>query len=188
MSITELELLAKVDEGALMVFYEELMKKVKQVLANRECVSQPENISNVSNGCISSLQASTISEEMVGLKDVIQQLINQLVRGTPKRDVISIVGMAGQAGVVASMTKKKQWEQVAHNLASQILGDSKQIIQFSYKDLPHHLKPCFLHFGAFSEDKEIPISKLMKLWVAEGFSETKVKTLGRFKEKAITVA
>ncbi|MCD7449127.1 hypothetical protein HAX54_049489 [Datura stramonium] len=340
MSNKELELLAKGDEGALMVFYEELMKKVREVFANRVCVSQPENISNVS-GCYRSclLAADTISEEMVGFKDVMQQITRQLVRGTPKRDVISIVGMAGQgkttlantlfidktvvsqfdvrakchvsqvyerrellvailsdvvdkltdysevaedeladklrrlllskryliliddvwetrawdelqlcfpdanngsriiltsrldivanyarcvtsphhlrlfsdeeswmllqkkvflqrscpldlegigkeiakkcgrlplsvvlvAGVVASMMKKEQWEQVADNLASQILGDSKQIIQFSYKDLPHHLKPCFLYFGAFLEDKEIQISKLMKLWIAEGF-------------------
>ncbi|KAL2466063.1 putative late blight resistance proteinR1B-23 [Abeliophyllum distichum] len=32
-----------------------------------------------------------------------------------------------------------------------------------------HLRPWFLYFGAFEEDKEIPVRKLISLWVSEGF-------------------
>ncbi|KAJ8574223.1 hypothetical protein K7X08_026028 [Anisodus acutangulus] len=72
------------------------------------------------------------------------------------------------AGVLTSMMKKEQWEQVAENLGPHIHANSKHIIEFSYKNLPHHLKPCFLYFGAFLEDKEIPTLKIMMLWEAEG--------------------
>lgn len=38
----------------------------------------------------------------------------------------------------------------------------------SYRHLPHHLKGCFLYMGVFPEDFDISVSKLLKLWVAEG--------------------
>ncbi|MCD7453609.1 hypothetical protein HAX54_021552 [Datura stramonium] len=52
---------------------------------------------------------------------------------------------------------------------------SMDVIELSYKNLQHHLKPCLLYFGAFQEDQEIPVSKLTQLWMAEGFVR---KTLG----------
>ncbi|KAL8464480.1 hypothetical protein ACS0TY_034126 [Phlomoides rotata] len=39
----------------------------------------------------------------------------------------------------------------------------------SFKELPMHLKPCFLYMGIFQEDEKIRVSQLIKLWVAEGF-------------------
>lgn len=39
----------------------------------------------------------------------------------------------------------------------------------SYYHLPQHLRPCFLSFGEFSEDHDILVSKLIMLWIAEGF-------------------
>ncbi|CAA3021976.1 late blight resistance homolog R1A-3 isoform X1 [Olea europaea subsp. europaea] len=77
------------------------------------------------------------------------------------------------AGILANMEKKKQlWENVARNLSSYISEIPEkciQILQLSYNHLPLHLKPCFLHFGAFREDMEIPVRRLISLWVAEGF-------------------
>ncbi|XP_022870621.1 putative late blight resistance protein homolog R1A-10 isoform X2 [Olea europaea var. sylvestris] len=77
------------------------------------------------------------------------------------------------AGILANMEKKKQlWENVARNLSSYISEISEkciQILQLSYNHLPLHLKPCFLHFGAFREDMEIPVRRLISFWVAEGF-------------------
>ncbi|KAL0287574.1 UNVERIFIED_CONTAM: Disease resistance protein RPP13 [Sesamum angustifolium] len=46
-------------------------------------------------------------------------------------------------------------------------GYSKETL--SYFHLPHHLRSCFLYIGGFPEDFEIHVSKLVKLWVAEGF-------------------
>ncbi|KAL8481971.1 hypothetical protein ACS0TY_028207 [Phlomoides rotata] len=43
-----------------------------------------------------------------------------------------------------------------------------QLLRTSYKELPVHLKSCFLYMEIFPEDYEIRISKLIKLLVAEG--------------------
>ncbi|XP_073038138.1 LOW QUALITY PROTEIN: putative late blight resistance protein homolog R1C-3 [Primulina eburnea] len=46
---------------------------------------------------------------------------------------------------------------------------SLEILTLSYNYLPHHLKACFLYFGSFQEDAAIYVSRIVKLWVAEGF-------------------
>ncbi|CAM8991941.1 unnamed protein product [Rhodiola kirilowii] len=65
-----------------------------------------------------------------------------------------------------------EWEMVRDNLWKELKKDSVHInavLQLSYKDLPQNLKPCFLYIGMFPEDFEIPISQLIRMWVAEGF-------------------
>ncbi|KAL2533024.1 putative disease resistance protein [Abeliophyllum distichum] len=76
------------------------------------------------------------------------------------------------AAVLANMNKNKaKWEEVAESLRSHISKDNScmKILELSYNYLPMHLKPCFLYFVAFEEDREIPVQKLISLWVAEGF-------------------
>ncbi|KAL2531489.1 putative disease resistance RPP13-like protein 3 [Abeliophyllum distichum] len=77
------------------------------------------------------------------------------------------------AGVLANMEKKEHlWQKVARNLSSHISqtpDKSNQLLELSYKHLPMHLRPCFLYFGAFEEDMEIPVRQLTSLWVAEGY-------------------
>ncbi|CAA2964253.1 late blight resistance homolog R1A-3 isoform X1 [Olea europaea subsp. europaea] len=77
------------------------------------------------------------------------------------------------AGVLANMENKEHlWEEVARNLSSHLSKNSDnyiQILELSYNHLPMHLKPCFLYFGAYKEDEEIHIQKLISLWVAEGY-------------------
>ncbi|KAM3287943.1 hypothetical protein P3S67_021373 [Capsicum chacoense] len=73
------------------------------------------------------------------------------------------------AGILEAMEKEKHsWEQVASNLGPHIHAKSEDIIDLSYQNLPYHLKPCFLYFGAFLEDEEIKVSKLTWLWTEEG--------------------
>ncbi|KAL2553430.1 putative disease resistance protein [Forsythia ovata] len=69
---------------------------------------------------------------------------------------------------------KAKWEEVAESLSSHISKDNScmKILELSYNYLPMHLKPCFLYFVAFEEDREIPVQKLISLWVAEGFVQT----------------
>lgn len=68
--------------------------------------------------------------------------------------------------------RPEYWEHTLENTSSAInLGDDErclQILYTSYKELPVHLKPCFLYMGIF-QDSEIRVSELIKLWVAEGF-------------------
>lgn len=49
------------------------------------------------------------------------------------------------------------------------------VLALSYNNLPSYLKPCFLYCGVFPEDSEIKASKLIKLWVAEGFVQKRGK-------------
>lgn len=84
---------------------------------------------------------------------------------------LSIVAIAG----LLKRTEKTEnwWKQIAEDLNSRILEDpEKQCmhnLELSYNHLPDDLKPCFLYFGAFVEDKEVPVEKLTWLWIAEGF-------------------
>ncbi|XP_031091149.1 putative late blight resistance protein homolog R1B-17 [Ipomoea triloba] len=76
--------------------------------------------------------------------------------------------------VVASLLSKiKEEEEEWKNVAKSVIGGSNdtcsRILYLSYHQLPHHLKACFLYFGVFREDCEIPVKKLVRLWTAEGF-------------------
>ncbi|XP_031091146.1 putative late blight resistance protein homolog R1B-17 [Ipomoea triloba] len=88
------------------------------------------------------------------------------------RDIVKkCKGLPLAITVVASLLskteeKEKKWK----NVAKSVMGDSK-ILYLSYNQLPHHLKACFLYFGIFEEDYEIPVKKLVRLWVARGIFE-----------------
>lgn len=45
------------------------------------------------------------------------------------------------------------------------------ILSLTYNHLPPKLKACFLYFAIFPEDYEIRTSRLLLLWIAEGFIE-----------------
>ncbi|KAI3463881.1 hypothetical protein Pfo_020544 [Paulownia fortunei] len=84
---------------------------------------------------------------------------------------LSIVVIGGLLG--KSSKTQEYWENVEKSINSILnSGDDKQcsnILSLSFNYLPVHLKPCFLYMGIFPEDHEIRVSRLIKLWVAEGF-------------------
>ncbi|XP_043717823.1 toMV resistance protein Tm-2(2)-like [Telopea speciosissima] len=70
------------------------------------------------------------------------------------------------------------WKTVMQSMNWQLAQDDNlcmKILALSFNDLPDYLKSCFLYFGIFPEDHEIYTSKLINLWVAEGF----IKRRGR---------
>ncbi|XP_059638545.1 putative disease resistance RPP13-like protein 3 [Cornus florida] len=77
------------------------------------------------------------------------------------------------SGLLAKKDKTEEWwKHVSGSVGSYIISDSEQYLDtlaLSYNHLPQHLKPCFLYFGAFPEDYEIPVRQLISLGVAEGF-------------------
>ena len=79
--------------------------------------------------------------------------------------------MAG--GLLSRKPEIKQWGQIATKIS--VWRDAKEgrpcmeILALSYADLPPNLKWCFLYLGAFPEDFEIDVPKLIRLWIAEGF-------------------
>ncbi|KAM7487799.1 hypothetical protein LguiB_025283 [Lonicera macranthoides] len=83
--------------------------------------------------------------------------------------------------VVAGLLLKKDktrdwWKKVADSVSSYVARDPEQcmdVLALSYRHLPDHLKVCFIYFGVFPEDFEIPVWRLIRLWVAEGFIQHK---------------
>ncbi|WMV52714.1 hypothetical protein MTR67_046099 [Solanum verrucosum] len=87
------------------------------------------------------------------------------------------------AHVLAKEKTVKFWEQVLEKLhhgenqnASSVINlqhsknqKASRVIGVSYEYLPDCLRPCFLYFGALPPEAEIPTSKLIRLWIAEGF-------------------
>lgn len=69
------------------------------------------------------------------------------------------------------------WERVAKSVDAYIAMDEAKrmdsFIELSYNHLPYHLKACFIYLGMFPEDYEIPVWKLVRLWIAEGFIQQK---------------
>ncbi|KAI3459069.1 hypothetical protein Pfo_015732 [Paulownia fortunei] len=96
----------------------------------------------------------------------IGKMIARSCRGLP----LAIVVIAGLLSTVSKT--RASWEEIAENVNSAVAtkdGQFEKILSLSYTHLPHHLRSCFLYMGGFPEDYEIHVSKLIKLWVAEGF-------------------
>ncbi|CAL5427628.1 unnamed protein product [Camellia sinensis] len=77
------------------------------------------------------------------------------------------------AGLLAKDNKAQVWwQELAQSVSSYIVSDPNQYLDtlaLSYNHLPRHLRPCFLYLGAFPVDQQIPVQKLICLWIAEGF-------------------
>ncbi|PHT51831.1 hypothetical protein CQW23_06293 [Capsicum baccatum] len=79
--------------------------------------------------------------------------------------------------VVAGLLKSKwiieDWKSVAKDVKSFVTNDPDEqcsrVLGLSYNHLTRGLKTCLLYFGIFSEDTEIPVKRLMGLWIADGF-------------------
>ncbi|XP_057763726.1 putative late blight resistance protein homolog R1B-16 [Salvia miltiorrhiza] len=93
--------------------------------------------------------------------------IGKSCKGLP----LSIVVVGGL--LAKSKHEREFWEEIGENLNATVnLEDDEhclKILYMSYKQLPIHLKPCFLYMSVFPEDEEISMSELIRYWVAEGF-------------------
>ncbi|KAF8403454.1 hypothetical protein HHK36_011558 [Tetracentron sinense] len=75
-------------------------------------------------------------------------------------------------GLLATKMSLNQWEKVLSNISTHLDRGEQRVLgllALSYNDLPYHLKPCFLYLGMFPEDFAIPVGRLIRLWIAEGF-------------------
>ncbi|KAG2580990.1 hypothetical protein PVAP13_6KG009300 [Panicum virgatum] len=90
---------------------------------------------------------------------------------------LAIITMASMLACQPIRLLEGQWEHMQNTLASKFATDSKyedmmHILDLSYKNLPRHLKACFLYLGSYPEDHLISRLELVRQWVAEGFVST----------------
>lgn len=67
------------------------------------------------------------------------------------------------------------WNEVADNrnaVFSNAYERISEVLLLSFKYLPQYLKACFLYMGAFPQNYEIPLTKLINLWTVEDFLES----------------
>ncbi|XP_028082887.1 putative late blight resistance protein homolog R1B-16 [Camellia sinensis] len=95
------------------------------------------------------------------LVEIGKQITNKC-QGLP----LSIVVVAGI--FINEEKSQDRWKQVGETLKSSLAANPQacmKTLALSYIHLPGHLKPCFLYFGAFPEDFQIPVWKLIWLWI-----------------------
>ncbi|KAF8019957.1 hypothetical protein BT93_G0597 [Corymbia citriodora subsp. variegata] len=103
-----------------------------------------------------SLETEEITEDM---KSLGQELLKKC-GGLP-----SAIIMLG--GLLAINDWKKVYGNINLHLTNK--SDILKVSASSYDDLPWHLKSCFLYLGSFPKDVEIPATKVLHMWIAEGF-------------------
>ncbi|GFP86244.1 putative late blight resistance protein homolog r1a-6 [Phtheirospermum japonicum] len=104
---------------------------------------------------------------------VLGQRIAEQCEGLPL--AIVVIG-----GILARMSSTA-WERVSTSVSTYLTYEDPQkrmekIISLSYEKLPYHLKECFLYLGMFPEDFEIPVWKLIRIWIAEGLIQQRDMT------------
>lgn len=106
------------------------------------------------------------------------ELIAEKCKGLP----LAIVVMGGIIRkkfltIADYAAKVNAWNTFSGRVGDYLVDDSDNIIDrvisLSYDSLPDHLRACFLYFGMFPEDVEIPTWKLFEMWIAEGFVQEK---------------
>ncbi|XP_073121239.1 putative late blight resistance protein homolog R1A-3 [Henckelia pumila] len=115
------------------------------------------------------LQQSVFGEQSFPLQLVeVGKKIAKNCSGLP----LTIKVVAGLLLSSGNGMREEVWENILENINSReptIALECSKILCFSYDRLPLRLKPCFLYIAAFPEDYKIKVSKLIRLWVAEGF-------------------
>ncbi|XP_027368560.1 disease resistance protein RPM1-like [Abrus precatorius] len=103
------------------------------------------------------------------LEPICKDIVSNKCKGVP----IAILAISGLLS-----TKKvgdvDAWKNVQESLDIELkenpeLEMTKKILSLSFDDLPYHLKPCFMYLCIFPEDSSIKWTKVIRLWIAEGF-------------------
>jgi len=87
---------------------------------------------------------------------------------------LAIMTIASTIACGSTRQTVEQWEHIHGSLAAQFATNPTMetmihILDLSYRNLPRHLKACFLHLGNYPEDWDIRRDDVVREWVAEGF-------------------
>ncbi|KAK2969084.1 hypothetical protein RJ640_020395 [Escallonia rubra] len=89
---------------------------------------------------------------------------------------LAIVAMGG---FLATKDRRiEEWDLAWRSLGDELesneqVGCLKRMAFHSYSALPSHLKVCWLYLSIFPEDYEIEKTRLIRLWIAEGFVQVR---------------
>ncbi len=72
----------------------------------------------------------------------------------------------------------REWRKFSDHISTELdenpsLEMIKKILISSYEGLSYHLKSCFLYLSIFPEDHDIRYGRLLRRWIAEGYSRAK---------------
>jgi hypothetical protein len=89
---------------------------------------------------------------------------------------LAIISIASLLANHKQIKAKDQWYIVLNSIGHGVtnhsnMEDLREILSYSYYDLPSHLKACLLHLSIFPEDHDIGRDRLIWRWIAEGFVE-----------------
>ncbi|XP_047976513.1 disease resistance protein RPM1-like [Salvia hispanica] len=101
----------------------------------------------------------------------LKEKINDVCRGLPLNIVL--------LGSLLSMKQRGEWSEIVKKIDRN--WQASDIMNFSYNDLDHHLKLCLIYMALFPREIDIPVRRLIRLWLAEGFVERRQKH-GGFQE------
>ncbi|KAI4297292.1 hypothetical protein L6164_037186 [Bauhinia variegata] len=79
------------------------------------------------------------------------------------------------AGLLSTKLTLKEWEVVLEMMMSNLGVEGNyhnKLLDLFYDDLPYYLKPCFLYFSQFPGGLEIPVKRLIQMWIADGVIST----------------
>ncbi|XP_021802349.1 probable disease resistance RPP8-like protein 4 [Prunus avium] len=103
-------------------------------------------------------------------RDTLQEII---ATTSPDCNMEDLKKLAEEALVLKlhKLLKDRRYLVVLDDIWEKEVWDNRvsAVLALSYNDLPFHLKSCFLYLGLFPEDSSISKTKLIRLWVAEGF-------------------
>ncbi|ERM98723.1 disease resistance RPP8-like protein 3 [Amborella trichopoda] len=88
--------------------------------------------------------------------------------------LVVIGGLLSTKLVSEDIKRASEWKKTLDGFSHyQDRGEVRisEILSLSYFDLPNYLKPCFLYLSAYPEDFKISRTKIVQLWVSEGFIE-----------------
>ncbi|KAL1547092.1 putative inactive disease susceptibility protein LOV1 [Salvia divinorum] len=93
-------------------------------------------------------------------KGSVKKRIIKVCQGLP----LSIVLL----GSLFSVKDRRAWPETLDLLRKWQAAD---ILKLSYNDLDNHLKLCLIYMTLFPKEMDIPVRRLQRLWLAEGFVE-----------------
>ncbi|CAM0943375.1 unnamed protein product [Alopecurus aequalis] len=87
------------------------------------------------------------------------------------------LAIATIGGFLADQPSKSalEWRKLNENISAELemnpkLELIKTVLMKSYDGLPYYLKACFLYLSIFPEDHTISLRRLVRRWIAEGYS------------------